>query len=124
MAMNRVEVIKSVQRRHRWPRAEKERLVAAMVEPGANASAIARSAGIRVSQLYRWRDQLAGSGDGVSFVPVAVSPTGASEWERRRARATISIQFAMGVRVQIDGSPDPATLSNVIGSVAAAEWRR
>ena len=72
MAMNRVEVIKSVQRRRRYPRAEKERLVAAMVEPGANASAIARSPGIRASQLYRWRDQLAGSSDGVSFVPVAV----------------------------------------------------
>jgi transposase-like protein len=33
-----VEVITSVQRRRRWSRAEKERIVAAALEPGANAS--------------------------------------------------------------------------------------
>ena len=34
MTMSRVEVIASVQRRRRWSRAEKERLVAATLEPG------------------------------------------------------------------------------------------
>lgn len=45
MTMSRVEVITSVERRRRWPRAEKERLVALALEPGASASEIARSAG-------------------------------------------------------------------------------
>jgi transposase len=51
MTNTAVEVIKSVQRRRRWLRAEKERLVAASLEPGAVASAIAREAGIHVSQV-------------------------------------------------------------------------
>ena len=37
-----VEVITSVQRRRRWPRAEKERIVAAALEPDASASEVAR----------------------------------------------------------------------------------
>jgi hypothetical protein len=41
-----VEVITSVQRRRRWSRAEKERIVAAALEPGASASEVARAAGI------------------------------------------------------------------------------
>jgi transposase len=53
-----VEVITSVQRRRRWSRAEKERIVAATMEPGAVASEIARAAGIHTSQLFRWRQQL------------------------------------------------------------------
>ena len=35
MTKTQVEVITSVQRRRSWPRAEKERIVAAAMEPGA-----------------------------------------------------------------------------------------
>jgi IS66 C-terminal element len=38
MTKTQVEVITSVQRRRRWSRAEKERIVAATMEPGAVAS--------------------------------------------------------------------------------------
>jgi transposase len=48
-----LEVITSVQRRWRWPRAEKERIVAAAMAPGVVASEVARAAGIHVSQLFR-----------------------------------------------------------------------
>lgn len=34
MTLSRVEVITSVERRRRWPQAEKERLVALALEPG------------------------------------------------------------------------------------------
>jgi transposase len=47
-----IEVITSVQRRRRWSVAEKERLVAASLAPGAGVSAVAREAGIHPSQLY------------------------------------------------------------------------
>src|SRR5258708_5649053 len=53
-----VEVITSVQRRRRWTRAEKERIVAAAMAPGAVASEVARAAGIYGSQLFRWRQEL------------------------------------------------------------------
>jgi transposase len=58
MTKTQVEVITSVQRRRRWSRAEKERIVAAAMEPGAIASEVARAAGIHTSQLFRWRQQL------------------------------------------------------------------
>jgi transposase len=60
MTKTQVEVITSVERRRRWSWAEKERIVAAAMEPGAVASAVAREAGIHASQLYRWRQELCG----------------------------------------------------------------
>ena len=61
MVMDRIEVITSVERRRRWSEAEKARLVAAMNEPGAVVTEIARSAGVVASLLYRWRRQFAGT---------------------------------------------------------------
>jgi transposase len=52
MTKGSVEVITSVQRRRRWSAAEKERLVAASLEPGAVASEVVRAAGIHPSQLF------------------------------------------------------------------------
>jgi transposase len=66
-----VEVITSVQRRRRWPRAEKERIVAAAMEPGAVASELARGAGIHVSQLFRWRQQLCNQRVAAARLPVS-----------------------------------------------------
>ncbi|APG14931.1 hypothetical protein BKD09_42080 [Bradyrhizobium japonicum] len=57
MAISRAEVITSVERR-RWSRDEKERLVAASLDPGATVSEVARMAGLHVSQLFRWRKEL------------------------------------------------------------------
>ena len=58
MTKHPIEVITSVERRRRWSCEDKERLVAACLEPGAVLSEIARSAGIHVSQLFRWRKEL------------------------------------------------------------------
>ena len=54
MTMAQVEVL-AVERWRRWSRSEKERLVAASLEPGVSASEVARSEGIHVSQLFRCR---------------------------------------------------------------------
>ena len=74
MVMDRIEVITSVQRRRRWSATEKARLVAAMNEPGAVVTEIARSAGVVASLLYRWRRQFAAERETTAFVPVRVSP--------------------------------------------------
>jgi transposase len=58
MTKEQAEVITSVQRCRRWSRAEKERIVAAAMEPGAISSEVARRTGIHASQLFRWRRQL------------------------------------------------------------------
>ncbi|MER8753879.1 transposase, partial [Mesorhizobium sp. M1050] len=78
MTTQRVEVITSVERRRRWSREEKERLVAATLEPGASVSEIARSAGIHVSQLFRWRKELCRmlTPSIAQFVPVEVAAGG------------------------------------------------
>ena len=52
MTKAQVEVITSVQRRRRWSRAEKERIVAAAMEPGAVASEVARRHEITSQHLF------------------------------------------------------------------------
>src|SRR5258708_9841570 len=73
--MTTVEVITSVERRRRWSRAEKQRLVAASLEPGASVSSIAREAGIHPSQLYGWRRRLHAR-QAIGFAAVPVAPHG------------------------------------------------
>ena len=132
MVMDRVEVITSVERRRRWSTAEKARLVAAMNEPGAVVSEMARRAGVDASLLYRWRRQFAAEREMAAFVPVRVSP---DLNEAMSATAPVralppppppSIRIAFGeqVRMTIEGAPDSATLSNVIGALTARDrWR-
>lgn len=124
MAIPRVEVITSVERRRRWSRAEKERLVAASLEPGVTASEVARSAGVHVSQLFRWRKQLCTRIDAApapqALVPVRVVPDEGSagpEPRRRRRRSrpgVIEIEAAGGRRVRISGEVDVETLRCVL----------
>ena len=134
MTMDRIEVITSVERRRRWSTAEKARLVAAMNEPGAVVSEIARRAGVDASLLYRWRRQFAAEREMAAFVPVRVSPdvneamsATAPVWMRPRQSArssSITIAFGEQVRMTIEGAPDSATLANVIGALTARDrWR-
>src|SRR5260221_2548921 len=109
--MTTVEVITSVERRRRWSRAEKQRLVAASLEPGASVSSIAREAGIHPSQLYGWRRQLrTRQGIGFASVQIApeVSPGGVG------GRGAIEIEFASGARMRITGAVDPAILTAAV----------
>jgi transposase len=77
MTISQAEVITSVERRRRWSQGEKERLVAASLEPGATVSEVARMAGLHVSQLFRWRKELCRHGDAsiAPFVPVEIGPS-------------------------------------------------
>jgi transposase len=112
-----VEVIASVQRRRRWPRADKERIVAAAMEPGAVASDVARAAGIHVSQLFRWRQQLCNRGAAPGFAAVTVAP-------QAFPGGLIEVEFATGARLRIGGPIDAATVSAAITALARSERRR
>jgi transposase len=115
MTNGAVEVITSVQRRRRWPRAEKERIVAAALAPGAVASEVARAAGIHTSQLFRWRQQLCGpAGASASFAPVAIVPDAAAA---AAAPSTIEVELAGGTRIRITGAADPAVVSALIAGL-------
>ncbi len=120
--MNRIEVITSVERRRRWSRAEKKRWVSALMEPGANASDIARQAGVDRGLLYRWRQQLAASREAPCFVPVTVTPA-AQDCASEPSPPAITIEFGAHVRMRIEGAPDPGTLAKVIGALAAERRR-
>ena len=54
----RVEVITSVQRRRRWPTAEKIRLVEETMQSGMSVSYVARRAGVAPSLLFNWRRRM------------------------------------------------------------------
>lgn len=130
MTKQQVEVNTSVQRRRHWSRAEKERIVAAALEPGAVASDIARAAGIHASQLFRWRQQLCAlTPRPTAFHPVAIAPepavVAAPAPEPSLDRAgSIEIEFATGGRMRISGSVDAATVSALIRVLAKGKRRR
>jgi transposase len=132
MTKRPIEIITSVERRRRWSREEKERLVAACLEPGAVLSEIARSAGIHVSQLFRWRKELCriegpGTQAASTLVPVIVSepplaaqpmpsePSATSH--SRRKRSDVTIELGRGRRVRVDSDIDTEALGRILDCV-------
>jgi len=124
MTKTQVEVITSVQRRRRWSRAEKERIVAAALEPGAVASEVARAAGIHTSQLFRWRQELCLPALPPAFSPVAVlaEPGGASP--APETAGVIEIEFAGGGRMRITGAVEASTVSALMKVLSKGKRRR
>jgi transposase len=130
MTMPRVEVITSVERRRRWSREEKERLVAASFEPGVSVSEVARSAGIHVSQLFRWRKDLCDRVDAdssqlvpVEIVPAVVVPAveapSTSPGRRRRKSGIIEIELGGGRCVRVDRDVDIEALRRVLDALGS-----
>jgi transposase len=121
MTKTQVEVITSVQRRRRWSRAEKERIVAAAMEPGAVASEVARSAGIHVSQLFRWRHELCAAAPVAPvFSPVAVAP---GPWATPALPGAVEIEFASGARMRLMGPVEASTVKTMVAVLAKAKRR-
>ena len=127
MAKTQVEVITSVERRRRWSKAEKERIVAAAIEPGEVASEVARAAGIDTSQLFRWRRELCGPAQSAAvFSPVAIAP-GADAVSTTATPVTgsaIEVELATGGRMRITGPVDRSTVSALIKALTRAKRRR
>ena len=124
MTKTQIEVITSVQRRRRWPRAEKERIVAAAMEPGAVASEVARSAGIHVSQLFRWRHELCDAAAGRPvFSPVAVVAGPGAIPTLPTTPGTIEIEFASGARMRLMGPVDASAVKAMVTVLAKARRR-
>ena len=127
MTNTQVEVITAVQRRRSWSRAEKERIVAAALEPGAVASEVARAAGIHTSQLFRWRRQLCERVQvPATFSPVAVTPDpeAASAVPEAERAGVIEIEFATGGRMRITGAVEPPLVAALMKALAKGKRRR
>ena len=128
MTKAHVEVITSVQRRRRWSLAEKERIVAAAIEPGAVASEVARAAGIHSSQLFRWRQQLCGPAQpALTFTPVSVAaaePGPTPSLPLPVTASVIEIEFATGARMRMTGPIEASAISALIAALAKSKRRR
>jgi transposase len=124
MTKNQIEVITSVERRRRWTEGEKERLVAASLEPGAVVSRLAREAGVHPSQLYAWRRVLcarrpAAAGD---FAAVRIASNGVTAVPA--PLGVIEIEFAGGARMRISGPVDAPSLSAAVAALAMKDRSR
>ena len=131
MTKHPIEVITSVERRRRWSRGDKERLVAACFEPDAVISEIARAAGIHVSQLFRWRKELCQSeeliSDTATLVPVIVSDAALATQPAaieplatsptRRKRSDVTIELGRGRRVHVVSDIDTEALGRILDCV-------
>ena len=121
MTKTQVEVITSTERRRRWSRAEKERIVAAAMEPGAVASEVARSAGIHASQLFRWRQQLCAVAPGApvfSPVELAMADAGLSFIKpclSKLASSPTKLAEYLAAGLELDGHRDGDTESDQRG---------
>lgn len=130
MTKHPIEVITSVERRRRWSREDKERLVAACFEQDAVISEIARAAGIHVSQLFRWRKELcrieeAAKRSTTTLVPIIVSDAAPaaqpaateSPMTSRRKRSDVTIELGRGRRVRVDSDIDTDALGRILDVV-------
>jgi transposase len=125
--MTSVEVITSVQRRRRWSREEKLRMVAESAQGGRTVSQVARAHGIAPGQLFTWRRELlseavAGSGGTVDgFVPVAIAGERAAAGLSGVAGAgepAIEIRLPNGVVIRVSNAVAIEPLRRVLAALA------
>jgi transposase len=111
----RNQINPSTRKRRGFSLAEKQRLVAATLAPGASVATVAREAGIRATQLHGWRLRLRGSTP-TGFAPVRIAPEPANA-------GTLEIEFATGVRMRISGAVDIAMMSAAVAALAQGRRR-
>jgi transposase len=120
----RVEVLNGIERRRRWTRDEKARILAESLEPGATVTQVARRNDLAPSVLFSWRQQARiGKAAPPSMVPVIIAePDGAppvSAPPRRtrgpaKDRGLIEIDLGGGRCVRVDARVDGKALALVL----------
>ena len=119
-----------IERRRRWSKDEKARIVEETLAPGAVVSAVARRHGLAQSLLFAWRRQARTADpamrDGSILLPVeidATAPPPVSEAARPSRTATngrrmrsgvIEIDLGSGNRVRVDNDVDADALRRVL----------
>jgi transposase len=120
--MTTVEVITSVERRRRWSREEKLRIVAESARPDRTASQVARTHGIAPGQLFTWRRQLLaaaiGSHTGESgFVPVRIA-SGAVAASPLASQSHIDVHLPSGIVISVCRDVEVESLRRVLTALA------
>jgi transposase len=125
--MTTVEVIRSVQRRRRWSRDEKLRMVAESAQAGRTSSQVARAHGIAPGQLFTWRRQLLAeaiaNGGGVDdFVPVEIAAAAAAAamlpGSARGGDHAIEIRLPNGIVIGVGEAVAVEPLRRVLAALA------
>src|SRR5262245_11110545 len=113
MAQSEDEIVTLVRQRRKWSRAEKERIVATAMAPGAVASAVAREAGIQPSQLFHWRRQLHGA-QRFASLPLEVPTVAARITASPMSPGVLEVEFKTGARLRVCGPVDAPIVSAVM----------
>jgi transposase len=123
--MTAVEVITRVERRRRWSRDEKLRIVAESAQPGRTASQVAREHGIAPGQLFTWRRELlseviTGSVGGDGFVPVAITSERAATIAASSSAGdrAIEIRLPNGIVIGVGAAVEVEPLRRVMAALA------
>ncbi len=120
--MTTVEVITSVERRRRWSREEKLRIVGESARPDRTASQVARAYGIAPGQLFTWRRQLLaaaiGGCDGEGgFVPVRLAADSVAS-ASANVEQHIDIRLPSGVVISVGSGVEVEPLRRVLTALA------
>ena len=120
----RVEVLGGVERRRRWSRDDKMRIIEETLAPGAVVTEIARRHGIATSLVFTWRRRArlaTATSAGPRLVPVQVAAAAAENLRTIEAPAAIPagkrrglIELGDGKRVSVDENVDAAALGRVL----------
>ena len=119
-----------VERRRRWSRDEKARIVEETLMPGAVVCEVARRHGVAQSLLFTWRRQARaaepGGRDGSILLPVEIDALAApprcetarqsraAASGRRTKSGVIEIELGSGSRVRVDNEVDTDALRRVL----------
>ena len=117
----RVEVLGGVERRRRWSRDEKMRILTESLEPGATVSEVARRNDVMPSVLFAWRRQARlPATASTTLAPVTIAEPSAAPTKPRRTRGPakgrglIEIDLGGGRRVRVDAGVDAEALARVL----------
>ena len=108
--MGRMTLISGAERRRRWSDEDRERILAAISEPGAVIAEVARREDVCTSLIFKWRRELreAVEADASGFAPVVIEPAPASSTSSNSASAVIEVDLKEA-RVRIHaGAPSSA----------------
>ena len=124
--MNSIEVITRVERRRRWSRDEKQRLVAESARPDRTVSQVARAHGVALNLLFTWRRQflaaaVARPGASAGFVPVRLAEEGPASLEAPTCSAVVAarleIRLPSGIVINIVGEVSSENLRGVLAAL-------
>ena len=120
----RVEVLGGVERRRRWSRDDKMRIIEETLAPGAVVTEIARRHGIATSLVFTWRRRArlaTVASAGARLVPVQVTTAESVQSieapaaiPARKRRGVIEIELGDGKRVSVDENVDAEALGRVL----------